>query len=105
MIIEWLKVRVSPGLREKYIKMDAEIWTSELSKYPGFLGKEVWLNPEIPEEVVLVIRWETRREWKSISQKSLDLIEEKFDEQMEDQDYQIIESKEYQVRKFPQVST
>lgn len=55
MIIEWLKVKVSPELRERYIQKDAELWTAALSSYPGFLSKEVlWIHPENLSEVVLV---------------------------------------------------
>ena len=60
MVIEVLKFKVSPQLREKYIQKDAEIWTAALAKYPGFISKEVWINPNDSTEVVLIIRWETR---------------------------------------------
>ncbi|KZL49020.1 hypothetical protein A2T98_15040 [Nodularia spumigena CENA596] len=30
-------------IAENYIQKDAEIWTTGLAKYPGFLGK--WENP------------------------------------------------------------
>lgn len=63
MVIERLKVKVSPELRERYIQKDAEIWTAALSSYPGFLGKEVWIDPEL-SEVVLVICWANREQWK-----------------------------------------
>ena len=105
MVIEWLKFRVSHQLREKFILKDAEIWTSMLASYPGFLGKEVWINPESPEEIVFVIRWETRQQWKSIPQAALDKTEQQFAQQMGKDEYQMIETFEYQVRKFPEVSS
>lgn len=55
MVIELLKVKIPPELREKCIQKDAEIWTAALAKYPGFMGKEVWINPNDPTEVVLII--------------------------------------------------
>lgn len=101
MVIELLKVKVAPELREKFIQKDAQIWTQALADYPGFLGKEVWINPNEPTEVILVIRWATREHWKSISTEQIDAIEQKFAQQLGDT-YQIVESSEYQVRKFIQ---
>jgi uncharacterized protein (TIGR03792 family) len=101
VIIELLKVKVPPEQREKYIQKDAEIWTKALAKYPGFLGKEVWINPNDATEVVLVIHWATKEDWKAIPQAELDAIEYKFTQAME-KHYPIVESGEYQVRKFPQ---
>ncbi|ARV57894.1 cyanobacterial protein, TIGR03792 family [Nostocales cyanobacterium HT-58-2] len=101
MIIELLKVKVPPEQREKYIQKDAEIWTTALAKYPGFLGKEVWINPNDTTEIVLVIHWATRENWKSIPQAELNAIERKFSEAL-GKSYPIVESSEYQVRKFPQ---
>ncbi|GAB1542781.1 hypothetical protein NUACC21_54550 [Scytonema sp. NUACC21] len=101
MVIELLKVKVPPAQREKFIQKDAEIWTTALAKYPGFLGKEVWINPNDAAEVVLIIHWATREQWKAIPQEDLDAIEQKFTQAL-GFPQQIVESEEYQVRKFPQ---
>ncbi len=101
MVIEFLKFKVAPGLREKFVQQDAEIWTTVLTGCSGFLGKEVWIDPKDTTGVVLVIRWAKREQWKSISQKLLDATEKKFAQQMGNT-YYMIESDEYQVRKFPQ---
>lgn len=101
MIIELLKVKVPPEQREKYIQKDAEIWTSALAQYPGFLGKEVWINSQDATEVVLVIHWATRQQWKEIPQAELEVIERKFTQAL-GTSYPIVEFSEYQVRKFPQ---
>jgi uncharacterized protein (TIGR03792 family) len=103
MIIEWLKFKVSPNLRENFIEIDRQIWTEKLKTYSGFLGKEVWLNPERMDEVIMLIRWHTREQWKKIPQKDLDLIEKQFAQKMAGKSYQMIENLEYQVRKFPQI--
>lgn len=104
MVIEWLKVRVSPELREKFIEKDAEIWTAKLASYPGFLSKEVWMNPETPSEVVLMIRWASLEAWKSIPPEQLEQTEQHFNQEF-GKEHQIIEAAEYQVRKFPQASS
>jgi uncharacterized protein (TIGR03792 family) len=101
MAIEWLKFAVSPESREKFIETDDRIWTSKLASYPGFLGKEVWLNPARENEVIMVIHWESREQWKSIPVKDLIETEREFNLQMGGDSYKMLESLEYQVRKFP----
>ena len=103
MVIEWLKFRVVPELREKFINQDKEIWTTALSSYSGFLGKEVWLDPTANDEVVFIIHWQTRRAWKSIPIEDLKAIEAKFSTAMGQVDYEMLESKEYQIRKFSEL--
>ncbi len=100
MVIEWLKFRVVPESREKFINKDKEIWTAALSSYSGFLGKEVWLEPTANDEVVFTIRWQSRRAWKSIPLEDLKAIEAKFSTAMGQVNYEMLESKEYQIRKF-----
>jgi len=100
VVIELLKVKIPPKLREKYIQKDAEIWTAALAKYPGFLAKEVWINPNDPTEVVLIIRWETREHWHAIPKADLEAIALKFDAAI-GKFYPIVEAAVYQVRKFP----
>ena len=99
MVIEWLKFKVDPHSRETFIQKDAQIWTPVLASYSGFLGKEVWIDPQAVGEVILIIRWKTRQQWKAIPQDVLAATEQKFAEQVGDQ-YQMIESSEYQIRKF-----
>lgn len=104
MVIEWLKFRVSPELREKFIQKDAEIWTAMLASYPGFLSKEVWIDPKTPTEVVLIIRWANLEAWNSVPPERLKQTEQLFAQEFGDQ-HPIIEAAQYQVRKFPRVSS
>lgn len=103
MVIEWLKFDVDPKLREKFIQQDEKIWTTSLSTFPGFLGKEVWIEPDAPDKVVLVIRWQTREQWKSVPLKDLVKIEQQFAAVMREMNinYKMIASREFQIRKFP----
>ncbi|WP_013323277.1 TIGR03792 family protein [Gloeothece verrucosa] len=100
MVIEWLKFRVPAQSREKFIQKDELIWTAALAKFKGFLGKEVWVNPKIDDEIVLVIHWENHEAWSSIPAAALEEIEDKFSQSMRNDEYKLIESGEYQVRKF-----
>lgn len=101
MVVEWLKVQVAEELREAFIQKDEAIWTAALAKYPGFLGKQVWINPQKPEEVILVIHWANLEAWKSIPAEVVEAIERQFSEQMGAGTYKLVEGVEYHVRKFP----
>ena len=103
MVIEWLKFRVDPDSREQFIQQDEAIWTAALATYPGFLGKEVWIEPNDSDEVIFTIRWQTREQWKSIPASDLAKIEQRFSTKMREMNikYKMIESKEFQIRKFP----
>ena len=81
------------------MQKDAEIWTAALAQCAGFLGKEVWINPEDLTEVVLVIRWRSRAQWKAFPAHELKQLEHQMAQVLEDA-YQIVEVAEYQVRKF-----
>ncbi|WP_413166591.1 TIGR03792 family protein [Capilliphycus salinus ALCB114379] len=95
MVIEWLQLKVPREKWEAFLKRDEEVWTQGLKRYPGFIGKETWIDPQ-KEEIVLVIRWETREQWKSIPLEDLEAL----DRQMGDLQMPIVNSYEYQVRKF-----
>ena len=103
MVIEWLQFTVDSKSREKFVREDEKIWTAALATYPGFLGKEVWIDPKTSDRVVFAIRWQTREQWKSIPVKDLMAIEKDFSAIMKEEgiNYKMIESKEYQIRKFP----
>ncbi|KAM3091565.1 TIGR03792 family protein [Phormidesmis sp. 146-35] len=99
VVIEWLKVNVPPELREQYIQKDTEIWTPVLSKYPGFVGKEVWINPNDATEIVMVIHWADHDAWKSIPTEELVETDRQFTAAM-GQSFPFTQESEYQVRKF-----
>ncbi|MGF1570105.1 MAG: TIGR03792 family protein [Nodosilinea sp.] len=100
MVIEWLTFAVEPEHRETFIRLDHDIWTAALSRYPGFITKEVWISPDLLDQVVVVIRWQTREQWKSIPQSDLDAIEERF-QGATAFSHRMIDSREYQVRRYP----
>lgn len=93
------------GSREKFIRQDEFIWTDFLSNYPGFLGKEVWIDPNESHKVTLLVRWQTRKQWKSIPQKDLVKVDRHFTDVMKRLGINFKSSgfKEYQIRKFSSV--
>jgi uncharacterized protein (TIGR03792 family) len=100
MIIEWLKFKVKPELREKFVQNDEEIWTEFLLQQDGHLGKEVWIDPVAEDEVIAISQWQTFEQWKAIAQSLLDDTEARFRSVMGQGTYELVEAKAYQVRKF-----
>ncbi|HEY9763444.1 MAG TPA: TIGR03792 family protein [Trichocoleus sp.] len=100
MVIEWLKFRMAPENREQYIQLDTDIWTAALQGYPGFVSKEVWIDPADAETVICVIRWSSREQWKSIAEAELAKVTQAFDQAL-GFTYELVESKEFQARQFP----
>ncbi len=94
MIVEWLKFRMNPAQRQHYIDTDSAIWTPALAQYPGFIDKVTWLDPDHDDEVVFVIRWASREQWKAISEAELTDITQQFDSAF-GADYTLLESKEF----------
>ena len=93
MVIEWLRFDVPAPSRAAFLKRDAEVWTSGLSRYPGFIGKEIWLEPETGN-LIAVIRWENMSAWKGIP--SADLLG--LDAAMADLIMPILESRAYETQ-------
>jgi uncharacterized protein (TIGR03792 family) len=103
MDLEWLRFQVAEGYREKFVQQDNAIWTAALSPYPGFLGKEVWIDPDNDTEIVTIVRWNSFEEWQAVPQEVLSKTETAFSEAMGDT-YELLESRHYQTRKFGESS-
>lgn len=100
MVIEWLTFVVAPEHRETFIRVDHDVWTAALSQYPGFISKEVWISPDLADQVIAVIRWQTREQWKAIPQKDLEQVDTRFQTAL-GVPYRLIDAREYQVRRYP----
>lgn len=94
MVVEWIRVRVAPGARDDFVKVDREVWTPGLSREAGFLGKEVWLG-EDDTDLVLVLRWRSAEEWKGIPRARLEELERRFGEAFAEP-FQVVEVRSYQ---------
>jgi uncharacterized protein (TIGR03792 family) len=66
MVIEQLTFSIPDGLIERFLALDREIWTATLSQQRGFIGKEIWRETESPDRVHLIIRWQSRADWKAV---------------------------------------
>lgn len=94
MVIEWLTVKVPAAWHDRYIAADAAVWTQFLVTCPGYVGKQIWKNPVKPDEIVLIVHWQSRAQWKAIAPAQLAVVEARFREQL-GQTFEIIASAEY----------
>lgn len=94
MVVEWIRVRVAPGARDRFVEVDTEVWTPGLSRETGFLGKEVWLGAD-ETDLVLVIRWRGEEEWRAIEPARLEELERRFRERL-GEPFQVVETRVYQ---------
>jgi uncharacterized protein (TIGR03792 family) len=78
VVIEWLTFQVPIDWRDRYIQADAAIWTTFLAACPGFISKQVWQNPDRPDQISLVVEWETREQWKAIDPVALAAVDRQF---------------------------
>ncbi|MEB3342528.1 TIGR03792 family protein [Okeania sp.] len=97
MIIEWLQFKIEESVKKEFIQKDGEIWTSFLALQTGFLKKEVWFNSDKSDEIIIIVYWENREKWKSISQVLLAQTELKFREALGVENYSLLSSKEYEL--------
>jgi uncharacterized protein (TIGR03792 family) len=68
-VIEMLRAKCVPGRRDEFLKLDAEIWTPVLAAHDGYISKEVWPSIDHPDDVVIIVRWESLAQWKSFPEE------------------------------------
>ena len=79
-VIELLRVKCVPGRRDEWLARDAEVWTPALAAHDGYLSKEVWPSIDHPDDVVIIVRWESLAQWKTFP----DDLSLKLDARMQD---------------------
>jgi uncharacterized protein (TIGR03792 family) len=92
--VEWLQFQIPVEVQANFIETDRRIWTSFLSKQKGFIRKEVLTNLAKPEDLTLLIYWQTLADWKSIPQNRLDEVQNRFEQEL-GMYYPIRESRAY----------
>lgn len=93
MVIEWQRLQVRSDVLDRFLEHDAEIWTEALAREPGFVGKEIWVDEE-EQEVILVIRWRSEEEWTGIPEDRLAEVEQRFRGALPE-GYDILETRKY----------
>jgi uncharacterized protein (TIGR03792 family) len=78
VIVEWLRFKVAPEYRERFVQKDDEVWTTFLKQCPGFLRKETWISLNDLSEVMLATYWATLDQQQAIPQALLDETDRQF---------------------------
>ena len=55
MVIELLTFEIRPHVRNAWLDADEKVWTAFLETCDGFVRKEVWIDPDRPDEVTVAI--------------------------------------------------
>jgi uncharacterized protein (TIGR03792 family) len=96
MVIEWLQFRVEPTERDRFLAQDALIWTPVLAQQPGFLSKECWAIASQPDQIIIVVRWQSQQDWDQVDPELLATTEQAFLAAMGSV-YELVETRSYQV--------
>jgi uncharacterized protein (TIGR03792 family) len=82
--VELLGFSMDPRHVEEFIAADHDIWTLGLATSSDgtcpVVSKEIWLDDANPGTVHVVITWTSRTAWKSIPQRRLTELENRFTE-------------------------
>tara|TARA_B100000161_G_scaffold166509_1_gene119004 strand:+ start:1100 stop:1537 length:438 start_codon:yes stop_codon:yes gene_type:complete len=78
-IVEELRLKVPLEFKEVWLENEAKIWDPWLSIQNGYLGRKIFWNKQ-KEEALILVTWENRTLWKSISMIEVNKIQEKFEE-------------------------
>ena len=78
LVTEELRLEIPSKFKEIWLKAEIEVWEPWLSLQDGYLGRKIFWNKE-KEEALILVNWENRRLWKSISNKEVNEIQEKFE--------------------------
>ena len=77
-VVEHLKLDVPKKFKNAWLKAEEGSWEPWLLKQDGFLGRQLFWDPKV-EEATLLIGWESRAVWKSISQVEINIVQQDFE--------------------------
>ena len=79
MVVEELRLKIPPEFKKIWLQAEKEIWEPWLSTQDGFLGRQIFWDKE-KEEALILVNWENKKLWKSISMNEVNEVQEKFEE-------------------------
>tara|TARA_Y100000741_G_scaffold2971_1_gene2477 strand:+ start:198 stop:644 length:447 start_codon:yes stop_codon:yes gene_type:complete len=79
LVTEELRLKIPSKFKKIWLQAEKEVWEPWLSIQDGFLGREIFWNKE-KEEALILVSWENKKLWKSISMIEVNEIQEKFEE-------------------------
>ena len=78
LIIEELRLKVSSEFKEEWLEAEKKVWEPWLSIQDGFLGRQIFWDKE-REEALILVNWQNKKLWKSISMKEVQETQKKFE--------------------------
>ena len=78
-IIEELRLKVPAELEGVWLHAEKEIWEPWLASKEGYLGRQIFWDKE-KEEALVLVNWQNKELWKSISMEEVNEIQEQFEE-------------------------
>ena len=78
-ITEELRLRVPLEYKDNWIKAEKQVWEPWLTNKKGFLGREIFYNQD-KEQALVLVKWASKKLWKSISNKEVSQIQSIFEE-------------------------
>ena len=79
MVIEELRLKVPAEAKAVWLNAEKEVWDEWLSSQAGFLGRQLFWDKE-KEEALILVNWKSKKLWKSIPMSEVNLIQEKFED-------------------------
>ena len=81
LVTEELRLKIPYKFKEVWLKAEKEVWEPWLSTQDGYLGRKIFWDKE-KEEALILVNWENKKLWKSISMNEVNEIQEKFEEKV-----------------------
>ena len=78
-VTEELRLKITSEFKKVWLQAEKEVWEPWLSIQDGFLGREIFWDKE-KEEALILVNWENKKLWKSISMNEVNEVQEKFEE-------------------------
>ena len=79
LVTEELRLKIPSEFKKIWLQAEKEVWEPWLSIQDGFLGRQIFWDKE-KEEALILVNWENKKLWKSISMNEVNKIQEKFEE-------------------------
>ena len=83
MVVEELRLRVPADVKAVWLNAEKEIWEPWLSSQDGFLGRQLFWDKE-KEEALILVNWKSKKLWKSIPMKEVNVVQQKFEDNIKD---------------------
>ena len=79
MVIEELRLKVPADLKVTWLNAEKEIWDPWLSSQDGYMGRQLFWDSK-KEEALVLLTWKSKKLWKSIPMKEVNIVQEKFED-------------------------